>query len=179
VSQRLKDLSAIEARFLDLAHTTDAKLTATALAYFAPCSIEDAQRVLDDLTVKSTITMDVEDDGTIAYTLPGRQRIGAAPARPYALVPVRPAPPMHIPRGASPVLAALLTLFVPGAGHIYAGRILGGVLWFFLVSMGYVLVLPGLILHLFATISAANAASRLEAHRQHALAAARSYQLAA
>ena len=180
MSQRLKDLSAIEARFLDLAHTTDAKLTATALAYFAPCSIEDAQRVLDDLTVKSTITMDVEDDGTITYTMPGRQRIGAPPApRPFALTPFRPAPPMHIPRGASPLLAALLTLFVPGAGHIYAGRILGGVFWFLLVGIGYTLVLPGLILHLFATVSAANAAGRLEAQRQHALAAARPYQLAA
>lgn len=180
MSPRLKDLSAIEARFLDLAHTTDAKLTATALAYFAPCSIEDAQRVLDDLTVRNTISMDVEDDGTITYTLPGRQRIAAAPARsPYTLVPFRPAPPVHVPRGASPLLAALLTLFVPGAGHVYAGRILGGVFWFLLVGLGYTLVLPGLILHLFATASAANAASRLEAQRQHALAASRSYQLAA
>lgn len=182
MSQRLKDLSAIEARFLDLAHTTDAKLTATALAYFAPCSIEDAQRVLDDLTVREAISMDVEDDGTISYTMPGRQRIGATPPRPvpYALVPFRPAPPMHaIPRGASPLLAALLTLFIPGAGHIYAGRILSGVFWFFLVSIGYVLVLPGLVMHILATVSAANAAGRLEAQRQHALAASRPYQLAA
>jgi TM2 domain-containing membrane protein YozV len=175
----LKDLSAIEARFLDLAHTTDAKLTATALAYFAPCSIEDAQRVLDDLTVKNTISMDVEDDGTITYSMPGRQHIGGAPARPIGLVPFRPAPMMQVPRGASPLLAALLTLFVPGAGHIYAGRILSGVFWFFLVGLGYVLVLPGLILHVIATISAANAAGRLEAQRQHALAAARPFQLAA
>ena len=180
MSQRLKDLSAIEARFLDLAHTTDAKLTAAALAYYAPCSIEDAQRVLDHLTVREAISMDVEDDGTIAYTMPGRQRIGTAPRpAPYALVPFRPAHPAVIPRGASPLLAALLTLFVPGAGHIYAGRILSGVFWFFLVSIGYVLVLPGLVMHLFATVSAANTASRLEAQRQHALAATRTYPLAA
>jgi TM2 domain-containing membrane protein YozV len=183
VSQRLTDLSAIEARFLDLAHTTDAKLTATALAYFAPCSIEDAQRVLDNLTVHEAIAMDIEEDGTISYTMPGRQRIASAqppPLRSMALTPFRPAPMAHVvPRGASPLLAALLTLFVPGAGHLYAGRILSGVFWFFLVSAGYVLVLPGLVLHLFAVASAANAANRLEAQRQHALAASRPFQLAA
>jgi TM2 domain-containing membrane protein YozV len=187
VSNRLKDSSAIEARLLDLAHTTDAKLTAAALAYFAPCSIEDAQRVLDDLTVKGTIAMDVEDDGTIVYTMPGRQKFAARPHHvpapaPLALVPFRPAhaPVRYVPRGASPLLAALLTLFIPGAGHLYAGRILGGIFWFMLVGLGYVLVLPGLILHLFATVSAAHAANRLEEQRQYALAAqAQPYRLAA
>jgi TM2 domain-containing membrane protein YozV len=186
VSNRLRDLGAIEARLLDLAHTTDAKLTATALAYYAPSSIEDAQRVLDDLTVKGTITMDVEDDGTIVYAMPGRQQFAAryAPSpRPLALVPFRPAhPPVHqIPRGASPLLAALLTLVIPGAGHLYAGRILGGIFWFMAVSLGYVLVLPGLILHLFAVVSATNAASRLEQRRHYALVTSQSqpYRLAA
>ncbi|HTL34622.1 MAG TPA: DUF6677 family protein [Kofleriaceae bacterium] len=187
MSNRLKDLSAIEARLLDLAHTTDAKLTATALAYFAPCSIEDAQRVLDDLTVKGTIAMDVEDDGTIVYTMPGRQQFArphhAPPSPMGALVPFRPArPPVPyaIPRGASPLLAALLTLMIPGAGHLYTGRILAGVFWFMVVSMGYVLILPGLILHLFALVSAMSSASRLEERRQYALANAQApYRLAA
>lgn len=188
VSNRLKDSSAIEARLLDLAHTTDAKLTAAALAYFAPCSIEDAQRVLDDLTVKGTIAMDVEDDGTIVYTMPGRQQFAARPSHipapaPLSLVPFRPAhAPVRygVPRGASPLLAALLTLLIPGAGHLYAGRILGGIFWFMVVGLGYALVLPGLILHLFATVSAAHAANRLEERRQYALAAqAQPYRLAA
>jgi hypothetical protein len=172
----LKDLGAIEARLLDLAHTTDAKLTATALAYFAPCSIEDAQRVLDDLTVRETITMDVEDDGTIVYTMPGRQKLHArpAPAPMATLVPFRPMhpAPYAIPRGASPLLAALLTLMIPGAGHLYTGRILASIFWFFAVSVGYVLILPGLVLHLFALVSAMNSASRLEERRLHALASA-------
>lgn len=43
---------AIERRPLDLAYTTTAKLTATALAYYAPCSIDDATLVLDDLAAR-------------------------------------------------------------------------------------------------------------------------------
>ncbi|HUQ53466.1 MAG TPA: hypothetical protein VM692_14665 [Gammaproteobacteria bacterium] len=187
VSNRLRDLSAIEARLLDLAHTTDAKLTAAALAYYAPCSIEDAQRVLDDLTVRGTLSMDVEDDGSIVYSMLGRQKFAArgnhAPA-PLSLVPFRPAPaPVRyaVPRGASPVLAALLTLFVPGAGHLYAGRIVAGIFWFMVVGLGYALFFPGLILHLFAVVSSVNAASRLEERRAHALMAAQpqAYRLAA
>ncbi|HUS31877.1 MAG TPA: DUF6677 family protein [Kofleriaceae bacterium] len=191
MSNRLRDHSAIEARLLDLAHTTDAKLTAAALAYYAPCSIEDAQRVLDDLTVKSVVAMDVEDDGTIVYTMPGRQKLGAPraalptpPTQPMgALIPFRPmhAPVRYaVPRGASPLLAALLTLLVPGAGHLYAGRIITGIFWFLVVGLGYTLFFPGLILHLFATVSAANAAGRLEQQRQYVLAAqAQPYRLAA
>ena len=187
VSNRLRDLGAIEARLLDLAHTTDAKLTATALAYFAPCSIEDAQRVLDDLTVRGSLSMDVEDDGSIVYSMLGRQKFAARafhaapPPTPLSLVPFRPMAPARyaVPRGASPLLAALLTMLIPGAGHLYAGRIVGAIFWFMVVSAGYVLFFPGLILHLFAIVSSANAASRLEERRAHALMAAQSYRLAA
>src|SRR4051794_24779905 len=101
---RIKDPSAIEARLLELAHTTDAKITAPALAYFAPCSIEDADRVLGDLTARNQLSMEVEDDGTIVYQMLGRQKLGTprpAPVadlgytplrRETALVPVSRAP---------------------------------------------------------------------------------------
>lgn len=167
----LKDPSAIEARLLELAHTTEAKITAPALAYFAPCSLEDANRVLDDLTARDRLLMDIEEDGTVVYTMPGRQKLGARPAIPplrrEALVPIERA---H--REASPMLAALLTVFIPGAGHLYAGRFVSAVLWFLVVGAGYTLLLPGLILHLFSIASAANAANRLNA-------ASRRYQLTA
>jgi hypothetical protein len=151
------DTRNIEQRLLDLAYTTDAKLTATALAYFAPCSIDDAARVLDDLAAKGRVTMDVQDDGSIVYELLGRQKLAPAPLRP-ALAPaiVRRAP--HAP---SPMVAALLTVLIPGAGHLYARHVFGAVMWFMLVSLGYVLVLPGLFFHAWSIISAASAAHRL------------------
>ncbi len=172
---RIKDPSAIEARLLELAHTTDAKITAPALAYFAPCSIEDAQRVLDDLSARDQLKMDVEDDGTIVYAMPGRQKLGAArPARP-SYIPLRRETalvPVERYRTASPMLAAMLTLFIPGAGHLYAGRFVAAFLWFVVVGLGYALILPGLILHLFAIASSASAAHQLNAAQRRPLLAA-------
>jgi TM2 domain-containing membrane protein YozV len=167
VSNRITDHGAIEQRLLELAHTTDAKITAPALAYFAPCSIEDANKVLDDLTARDRLVMDIEDDGTIVYQMPGRQKLADLPRPQRALVPAlrREASlvQLHAPRAASPALAALLTLFIPGAGHLYAGRFVAAVLWFMVVGLGYALILPGLVLHLFAIASAASAAHRLNA----------------
>ncbi len=57
----------------------------------------------------------------------------------------------------SPGLAAVLSFFVPGLGQLYKGQILNGIVWFFMVGLGYVaLILPGLLLHLFCIIGAAS-----------------------
>jgi len=56
----------------------------------------------------------------------------------------------------SPGIAALLSLVIPGAGQLYQGRIIAGLLWFVLVIAGYVLfIIPGAILHLACIVSAA------------------------
>lgn len=162
MADRLKDASAIEQRLLELAHTTDAKITAPALAYFAPCSLDDATRVLDDLTTRNRLSMEIEDDGTIVYQMFGRQKL--APALPLP-------PPTALVRSAggradaSPLIAAVLSVIVPGAGHLYAGRVVAALLWFLVVGMGYALLFPGLVLHLFSIVSAASAARRLDTPR--------------
>jgi len=152
----------IEARLLELSHTTDVKITAPTLAYYAPCSIENAQKVLDDLTAKDQLQMDVQDDGSIVYEMLGRQKL------PENLRPLRrevglvPAPPQRLlrARASNPLVAALLSLWIPGAGHLYAGRVVAAVLWFLVVGAGYALILPGLILHMFAIVSAAASSAR-------------------
>ena len=154
VVDRLEDPSAIEHRLLELAHTTDAKITAPALAYFAPCSLDDAARVLDDLTARDRLSMEIEDDGTIVYQMFGRQKL-AVQAPQTALVRVD-----HRRPDASPLMAAMLGVLVPGAGHLYAGRVGAAILWFLVVGMGYALIIPGLVLHLFSIVSAASAARR-------------------
>lgn len=159
MAKRPLDATAIERRLLDLAYTTDAKITATALAYYAPCSIDDAARVLDDLTAHDRLRMDIEDDGTVVYHLLGRQKLAPAAAPPPARV--------ISPRigAVSPMLAAMLTVLVPGAGHLYARHLVAAVAWFAAVSLGYALILPGLLLHLASIVSAAGAAHRLNAAR--------------
>jgi hypothetical protein len=156
--QRISDRDAIEARLLDLAHRTDVKLTAPALAYYAPCTIEDASRVLDELASRDVLAMEIQDDGSIVYELRGRQKIAElAPPRAVAPVALQPISRTGIDR-VNPIIAGLLSLWIPGAGHVYAGRIAAAILWFLVVGLGYVLILPGLVLHLFSIVSAANAA---------------------
>ena len=160
---RTDDPSVIEHRLLELAYTTDVPISAPALAFFAPCSLEDAERVLDNLVARERIRMDVGDDGTITYVLPNRGKLTprAEPA-PRALAP-RPPGPLATRGGrpASPLLAATLSLLVPGAGQIYTGNALSAILWFLLVTAGYTLILPGIFLHLFCIASAASSAHRL------------------
>ncbi len=157
VTRRLTDANAIEHRLLEMAYTTDAKLTAPALAYFAPCSVDDAERVLEALASRDRVSMEVDDDGTIIYELRGRQKLAprSQPAQQtMALVPAVATPT------SSPAIAAVLSMFIPGAGHLYAGRVIAAMLWFLAVSAGYVLLIPGLVLHLFSMVSAASAAAR-------------------
>ena len=173
MTTRLTDPAIIERRLLDFAYTTTAELTPPALAYYAPCSIADAERVLDDLAARGRVNLDVDDEGLLRYTLIGRVAAPATaalppytptpgyppvPVQPMALIPPRRFAPM---RTASPTLAAVLSVFLPGAGQAYAGRWVAAILWFMLVGAAYALILPGLVLHFFCVVSAASSAHRL------------------
>ncbi len=171
--QRTDDPNVIEHRLLELAYTTDAKITAPVLAYYAACSIEDAEAVLDNLTARERIQMEIEDDGTVVYVMPDRQKLKPRDEGPThahhqrALAMVRPAPmALRHGRDANPGLAAVFSLFIPGAGQLYTGRVVGAVLWFLVVTAGYALLLPGLVLHLFCIVSAAASAHRLNSSVQ-------------
>lgn len=57
----------------------------------------------------------------------------------------------------SPGVAAVLSFFIPGVGQMYKGDILSGILWLIAVPIGYfLLIVPGLILHLICIITAAS-----------------------
>ena len=159
--QRTDNRDVIEHRLLELVYTTDAPITPMALAYFAPCSLEDAEKVLDDLVARNRIQLEVADDGTLTYVFPNRHKL-TPHEPPRALMPLRPAMlATTARRPVSPLAAAALSLFVPGAGQLYAGNVLSALLWFLLVTAGYTLILPGLILHLFCIAAAAGAARRM------------------
>ena len=56
----------------------------------------------------------------------------------------------------NPLVAAILSFFIPGLGQLYKGQPINGIVWFVLVVLGYVcFIFPGLILHLFCVIGAA------------------------
>lgn len=57
----------------------------------------------------------------------------------------------------SPGVAALLSFLIPGAGQMYKGNVGSGLVWLFVVVIGYVLlIVPGLILHLICIFAAAS-----------------------
>lgn len=154
---RTSDPAVIEHRLLDLAYTTDSVITPQLLAYYAPCSIEDAEKVLDALVAQDRLRLEVDDDGNIRYEMPNRVRIQS----PRALVRATPSP-LEAVRPANAAVAAVLSLIVPGAGHLYAGRPLSAVLWFMAVSLGYLLlIVPGVLLHILCIASAASATHQL------------------
>lgn len=56
----------------------------------------------------------------------------------------------------NPAVAALLSFLLPGLGQMYKGQVLNGVVWLFVVVVGYLfLVAPGLVLHLCCILGAA------------------------
>jgi hypothetical protein len=153
---RTTDPAVIEHRLLDLAYTTDSVITAPILAFYAPCSIEDAEHVLDRLVAENRLEMIVEDDGSIRYEMPNRQRLPRPGPAALTRLPPRELGPLHDP---NPGVAALLSALVPGAGQLYAGRPLSAVGWFVVVSLGYLmLIVPGIVLHVLCIASAAGAA---------------------
>lgn len=56
----------------------------------------------------------------------------------------------------SPGVAAVLSFFIPGLGQIYKGQILEGLFWLAFVLVGYLLIVPGLVLHLICIFAAAS-----------------------
>jgi hypothetical protein len=61
-----------------------------------------------------------------------------------------------VDRRYSPAAAAALSLFLPGVGQIYSGRVPQGVAWMLATGLGYLLFLvPGLILHICCIVNAA------------------------
>jgi TM2 domain-containing membrane protein YozV len=62
----------------------------------------------------------------------------------------------------SPAAAAALSLFLPGVGQIYTGRVPQGVGWMLATGMGYLFFLiPGLILHICCVVNAAAVPARV------------------
>ena len=55
----------------------------------------------------------------------------------------------------SPGAAVVLSFFIPGLGQLYRGRLGRGILWFIGVVIGYfLLVVPGIIAHIFCLVDA-------------------------
>lgn len=62
----------------------------------------------------------------------------------------------------SPGIAVLLSIFFPGAGSLYCDEILTGILLMMFTTIGYFcFIIPGIILHIIAIVTAYNDANRV------------------
>ena len=58
-------------------------------------------------------------------------------------------------RAPSPGIAAVLSVLIPGLGHVYAGRLVAGALWCLGTAFAYWLILvPGFLVHALCVWSA-------------------------
>lgn len=56
----------------------------------------------------------------------------------------------------NPLIAGVLSVVIPGLGQLYKGQLIRAVLWFCFVGLGYfLLVVPGIILHVLCVAGAA------------------------
>jgi hypothetical protein len=159
------DFEEFEQLVLKVLFETEVPVTAAHVAYLGRISVRTAERHLARMVEQGTLLVRADGDGVVEYVYPGRKPI-APSATGTALV----GPPgitigdpffMTLRPRSNPVTAVLLSMLIPGAGHIYAGRAGAGVAWMATTLMGYACCfLPGLFLHGLCLVSAAQARSR-------------------
>ena len=182
------EFGAFERLVLRVLFETQDPLTTPHLAYLAGISVQRAERYLGRMVEQGTLTPRLGAGEVIEYTFAGRRQIDqerrTADRQWRGLLRSAGARPDRQRGGgelgdlrlegtgsadddesgedqeANAATAVLLSVLVPGAGHIYAGRSGAGVAWMATTLAGYACcLLPGLFLHGLCLVSAAHARS--------------------
>ena len=160
------DFDEFEQLVLKVLFETDVPVTAAHVAYLGRISVRTAERHLARMVEQGTLNVRTNAAGIVEYIYPGRKPLAA---RVHSDVSVGP-PAISVPMQGlgndgffltlrprpNPVTSVMLSMLIPGAGHIYAGRPGAGVAWMATTLMGYACCfLPGLFLHGLCLVSAA------------------------
>jgi len=154
------DFDEFEQLVLKVLFETDVPVTAAHVAYLGRISVRTAERHLARMVEQGTLNVRTNTAGIVEYVYPGRKPLATRVATDIAVGP----PPISAGDGffltlrpkTSPLTAVMLSMLIPGAGHIYAGRAGAGVAWMATTLMGYACCfLPGLFLHGLCLVSAA------------------------
>ena len=66
-----------------------------------------------------------------------------------------------MPRRPAPGIAAVLSVLLPGLGHVYSGRLAAGFGWFLAAAFGYwAILVPGFLIHVVSVWAAYRSAYR-------------------
>jgi hypothetical protein len=154
------DFDEFEQLVLKVLFETDVPVTAAHVAYLGRISVRTAERHLARMVEQNTLNVRTNAAGIVEYVYPGRKPLAPRVMNDVAIGP----PPVSVSEGfflalrpqPNPVTAVLLSMLIPGAGHIYARKPGAGVAWMATTLMGYACCfLPGLFLHGLCLFSAA------------------------
>jgi hypothetical protein len=166
------DFAAFERLVLEVLFETRDPLTVPHLAYLGGISVARAERYLGRMVEEGSIVPRLSGQGVVEYIFPGRRNLdvrardarrrleSASSAREGAEGAAEdPESSEDLASDAvSSATAVLLSVLVPGAGHIYSCRSGAGVAWMATTLAGYACcLLPGLFLHGLCLVSAAHA----------------------
>jgi hypothetical protein len=160
------DFEEFEQLVLRVLFETEVPVTAAHTAYLGRVSVRAAERHLARMVEQNTLLVRTSNEGVVEYYYPGRKPLVPPPGRPYPGAAGLSGPPsivigdsllsQQVYNRPSPATAVLLSMLIPGAGHIYSGRAGSGVAWMATTLMGYACCfLPGLFLHGLCLVSAA------------------------
>ncbi len=144
------DFRQFERLVLRLLFETDVPLTAINVAYLGNLSVRTTERHLARMVEEGSLLVRSNAAGHIEYYVSERHRLADGTIQP-------PTPDLFGRAPGSALTAVLLSMMIPGAGHIYTGRSGAGVAWMATTLAGYACCfLPGLFLHGLCLVSAAN-----------------------
>jgi len=162
------DFEEFEQLVLKLLFETEVPVTAAHTAYLGRLSVRGAERHLARMVEQGTLLVRTGTEGVVEYYYPGRKPLvpPAVPGAPFPASGFTAGPPpiaigdpmllQPLRNNHNPATAVLLSMLIPGAGHIYSGRAGTGVAWMATTLMGYACCfLPGLFLHGLCLVSAA------------------------
>src|SRR5688572_8334664 len=129
------DFAEFERLVLRVLFETNVPLTATHIAYLGGLSVKAAERHLARMAEEGSLLLRANGDGQVEYYFPGRRALGPSPATEEAAATMAAEAFRQPPQ--SPLTAVLLSMLIPGAGHIYAGRSGAGVAWMASTMAGY------------------------------------------
>jgi hypothetical protein len=126
--------------------------------------VRTAERHLARMVEQGTLNVRTNSAGIVEYVYPGRKPLTTRTASAATMELAVGPPPITVDGGfflalrprPNPVTSVMLSMLIPGAGHIYSGRPGAGVAWMATTLMGYACCfLPGLFLHGLCLFSAA------------------------
>jgi hypothetical protein len=148
------DFAEFERLVLRVLFETNVPLTAAHIAYLGGISVKAAERHLARMAEEGSLLLRANAEGQIEYYFPARRSLGTGANGPEIAAAAADA---FRRQPQSPLTAVLLSMLIPGAGHIYAGRSGAGVAWMASTLAGYAcFFLPGLFLHGLCMVSAAH-----------------------